>query len=78
MTEAPKKIGDILRQRPANDELLDDAQATELLGIAPGTLSVWRSTGRYDLPFLKIGRRVKYKRSTLLAWIESRTRRTTE
>ena len=44
--------------------------------MAPGTLGVWRSTGRYNLPFLKVGRAVRYRRADLLAWLEKRTRET--
>ena len=40
----------------AGAELLDDHAAAALLDVSPGTLSVWRSTGRYNLPFLKIGK----------------------
>jgi len=54
--------------------LLDDSQATQYLTLAPGTLSVWRSTGRYTIPFIKVGRRVRYRRADLDAWLESRTR----
>ena len=57
-------------------ELLDERAAAELLDVSPGTLSVWRSTGRYKLPFLKVGSKVRYRRSDLLAWLESRTRET--
>jgi excisionase family DNA binding protein len=57
-------------------DLLDDKAAADLLDVSPGTLSVWRSTGRYNLPFLKVGRKVRYRRSALLAWLESRTRET--
>lgn len=57
------------------NNLLDEKQAAEVLGdIQPGTLSVWRSTGRYKIPFIKVGRRVRYRRADLLAWLESRTR----
>ncbi len=55
-------------------ELLDDKAAAALLDISPGTLSVWRSTGRYHLPFLKIGRNVRYRKTDLLAWMEKRYR----
>jgi excisionase family DNA binding protein len=55
-------------------ELLDDKAAAALLDVSPGTLSVWRSTGRYKLPFLKIGRKVRYRRSALEAWMQARTR----
>lgn len=42
-------------------DLLDDHAAAAVLDVSPGTLSVWRSTGRYALPFLKIGRKVRYQ-----------------
>ncbi len=60
----------------AGADLLDEAQAAELLTVAKGTLGVWRSTGRYALPFMKVGRRVRYRRTDLLAWLEKRTRET--
>lgn len=56
--------------------LLNEVQAAEILDTSVGTLQVWRSTGRYKIPFIKIGRNVRYKRSDLEAWIESRTRST--
>ena len=59
-----------------NNKLLDDKQAAEYLTLSPGTLSVWRSTGRYALPFVKIGHRVRYRLSDLDAWISSRSRDT--
>jgi excisionase family DNA binding protein len=39
-------------------------------------LSVWRSTGRYNLPFFKIGRKVRYRRADLDAWLAARYRET--
>lgn len=57
--------------------MLDEAQAAKHLGVVPGTLSVWRSTGRYQLPYLKIGRKVRYRLSDLDAWLETRTRKNT-
>ena len=61
----------------AGADLLDEKAAAQFLdGVTPGTLSVWRSTGRYNLPFIKIGRNVRYRRSDLIAWLEKRTRET--
>ena len=51
---------------------LDEKAAAAVLDVTPGTLSVWRSTGRYALPFLKVGRNVRYRHSDLLAWLEKR------
>ncbi len=58
----------------AGADLLDDRAAAAMLDVSPGTLSVWRSTGRYSLPFLKVGRKVRYRRADLLAWLEKRVR----
>jgi len=55
-------------------ELLDEREAAIELDVADGTLSVWRSTGRYQLPFIKIGSKVRYRRSDLEDWLKSRTR----
>lgn len=54
--------------------LLDESDAANALDVSAGTLSVWRSTGRYNLPFVKIGRRVKYRAADLLEFIERRTK----
>ncbi|MFP5505614.1 MAG: helix-turn-helix domain-containing protein, partial [Gammaproteobacteria bacterium] len=58
----------------AGADLLDDKAAAAMLDVSPGTLSVWRSTGRYALPFLKIGRKVRYRRSDLDVWLAARVR----
>jgi predicted site-specific integrase-resolvase len=58
----------------ASKQLLDDKAAAQVLDVTTGTLSVWRSTGRYELPFLKIGRKVRYRHSDLLVWLEKRSR----
>ena len=57
----------------ASPGLLTEDQAAEYIGVTPGTLSVWRSTGRYALPFVKCGRLVRYRMSDLDAFLERRT-----
>ena len=59
-----------------SNDLMTETQAAIALDTSVGTLQVWRSTGRYAIPFIKIGRNVRYRRSDLNAWIESRTRST--
>lgn len=54
-------------------DLLNRQQAAEYLGITPRTLAVWACTKRYDLPYVKMGRLVKYRRSALDTFIEQRT-----
>lgn len=55
-------------------DLLDEKAAAAFLQLSPGTLSVWRSTGRYSIPFVKVGHLVRYRRDALEAWLDSRTR----
>ena len=55
------------------DHLISPNRASEILGISTGTLQVWRSTGRYDLCFVKIGGRVMYKAEDIQAFIDRRT-----
>ncbi|MCL1036462.1 helix-turn-helix domain-containing protein [Shewanella submarina] len=52
---------------------LSNREAASYLGLKPETLSVWRSCGRYSIPFIKVGRRVFYRQSDLDAFIASRT-----
>ncbi|MCC8343034.1 helix-turn-helix domain-containing protein [Pseudomonas stutzeri] len=52
---------------------VDDKQAAAALGIKASTLSVWRSTGRYNLPYMKVGRLVRYRLSDLAEFLARRT-----
>ena len=51
-------------------ELIDRAAAAEYLGVSPGTLANWQSTGFRRVPHVKIGKRVRYRISDLDAFIE--------
>lgn len=55
----------------ATKKLLTEKEAAAYLGIAPGTLSVWRSTKRYPLAYHKIGRCVRYSMDELEAFAAS-------
>jgi excisionase family DNA binding protein len=57
-----------------NDPLITTAEMAKLLGVSPNTLEVWRSTGRYSLPFVKIGRNVRYRKSTAAKFIDDNTK----
>jgi excisionase family DNA binding protein len=54
-------------------ELLTSEQAAAYLGISPGTLEVWRCTKRYHIPFIKVGRLVRYRKSELDSFLDKRT-----
>lgn len=55
------------------DPLLDGSQAAAILQVKPGTLEVWRTTKRYPLPYVKVGRNVRYRLSAIEAFLASRT-----
>lgn len=55
------------------DPILPSHQAAEYLGVTVRTLSVWRCVGRYNIPFIKVGRLVKYRKSDLDTFLDRRT-----
>ena len=57
----------------AQSPLLPPKQAAAYLGVSLGTLEVWRCKKRYPLPYVKVGRLVKYRQSDLDAFLEART-----
>ena len=57
----------------SNSDLLTRKQAAAYLGVTERTLAVWKCTGRYNLPCVKIGRLAKYRKSDLDAFIARRT-----
>jgi len=50
-------------------------QLAELLQTTVQTLASWRSTGRYNLPFIKIGRKVLYRSEDMDAWLDARLKK---
>ena len=52
---------------------LNRDEAAKYLGIQPQTLAVWAVTGRYGLPYIKVGRSVRYRQSDLDDWLQRRT-----
>jgi len=54
--------------------LLDVGGAAEYLSLSKHTLNVWRSAGRYDLPYVKVGSKVRYRLTDLDAFISRRTK----
>ncbi|PIP88753.1 MAG: excisionase [Bdellovibrionales bacterium CG22_combo_CG10-13_8_21_14_all_38_13] len=57
----------------SNNKLLTPMQVAEYLGVDSETLNVWRATQRYNLPYIKVGRLVRYKSEDVQTFIESRT-----
>ena len=53
------------------DRLLTLKEVSQITGKAVRTFYNAKSTGRYPLKFIKLGRSVRVKESDLMAWIES-------
>jgi hypothetical protein len=52
------------------DVLLTPPVVASRLFIREGTLTAWRAR-RYGPPFLRVGRRVLYRESAVIAWLHS-------
>lgn len=58
------------------DPLMNRKEAAAYIGLKnPNTLSVWDCTKRHDLKPIKVGRSVRYRRSNLDKYLESRLRK---
>ncbi len=57
----------------STDPLLPPSEAAAYIGVTKNTLSVWRCVGRYNIQYVKVGRLVKYRKSTLDAFLDRRT-----
>jgi len=53
--------------------LLSRDEAAAFLGLKTQTLASWASSGRYPLPFVKVGRAVRYRLSDLEKFLADRT-----
>jgi len=53
--------------------LLTTEQVAQVLGVKPATLQNWRTLGRHDLPFVRVGRLPRYRTGDLADWIAGRT-----
>jgi hypothetical protein len=56
--------------QPGN--LLTEKQTAELLQIKPNTLAVWRLHARYPLPFIRIGRTIRYRSRDVEQFLQQR------
>lgn len=54
-------------------DLLNTEQAAAYLGVTPRTLEVWRCTKRHAIPYIKVGRLVKYRKAELDHWLAQQT-----
>lgn len=57
---------------------LTSEQAADYLGVKPQTLAAWRCLKRYSIPFVRVGRLVRYRVDDLDRWLSARTVKSTE
>ena len=50
--------------------LMTPRDAAVYIGVKINTLAVWRMTNRYGLPFVKLGKVIRYRKSDLDKWID--------
>ena len=55
----------------SSHELLTTTEAADFLGTTPGTLTTWRCTKAVNIPYVRVGRNVRYRRRDLEAFLES-------
>lgn len=53
-------------------KLMTPAEVAEYLSVSVETLNVWRCTKRYNLPYIKAGRLVRYREQDLETFVTSR------
>lgn len=54
------------------ETFLTQAEAAVFLQVKPKTLGIWRCTKKYNLPYIKIGGKVRYALSDLKNWLKER------
>ena len=54
------------------NELLTVQQAADYLGLQKQTLDKWRSQQSVDLPFVRLGNRVRYRKEALDKWLREK------
>lgn len=69
-------LGRVAALSPCPDALLTEGQAAHLLSLKPRTLQMWRMRGTGP-QYIKVGSTVRYRTSTLSAWLDARTVKST-
>jgi excisionase family DNA binding protein len=59
--------------QPSTNEMFNEDQAAQFLGVSVRTIQSWRVTGS-GCPYVKLGRSVRYQKAKLIDWIEQNTR----
>jgi excisionase family DNA binding protein len=61
--------------RTVDDPKLTTQEAAAFLGVKPATLEAWRLNRRHVIPYIRLGRAVRYRQSDLQAYVEQHVQR---
>ena len=53
--------------------IMGEGAAAHFLGVKPATLRGWRCTGSVNVPYVKIGRFVRYRGKDIEAFLDANT-----
>lgn len=59
-----------------NKKLWTELETAAYLNLKPETLATWRCTARYPLPFVRLGRAIRYRPVDVERFLAERTVRT--
>lgn len=57
-----------------NPDLMKPEHAAHALGVSVRTLAAWRNSGSHSLPYVKLGRLVRYRGCDLTDWLQANVR----
>ena len=72
-TRSQQNPNAVLTVISTNKPYLTPKEVSDTINISVGTLAVWRTTKKYEIPYLKVGGKVLYPVSGLNQWLSSRT-----
>ena len=58
---------------PKPDSLLTVEETATYLRVKPQTLATWRCTQRYPLPYVRVGRAIRYRLTDVQEFLRART-----
>ena len=67
------ETGTVAEVRGRSSRLLTTDEVALLVGAKPQTLSIWRCTRARNIPFVRVGRLVRYREQDVLDWLEKNT-----
>ncbi len=76
MLRAIQQNSQVLNHKSNSEEILNLDEAADLLDLSKNT--IYQKTSKNRIPFFKRGRKLYFKRSELLKWIEAGKQKTVE